>query len=172
MIETGRFATVSLNKSHDRAAFDCGSAELNAYLRRQAGQEQRKRVAFPFVMIERNEPSRILGYYTLSASAMPLDDIPEPLRRRLPRYPDMPVTLLGRLAVDHAAQGQGLGELLLIDALDRAFRASSVASMAIVTDPKDEKARAFYNRYGFEPLVRNSTRMYLKMQTVADLLSQ
>ncbi len=114
---------------------------------------------------------RIAGYYTLSNVTVLLNELPGRLARRLPKYPNLPATLLGRLAVDQDYKGQRLGRQLLFDALIRAFRVSSdVGSMAVVTDPKNEAAQKFYERYGFEPLATTERpRLFLPMGTIAQL---
>ena len=154
-----------LARAHARADFNSGAEELDGYLRDQAGQDIRRRVAAVFVAIDAN---RVVGYYTLSAAAIELADLPEDLAHRLPRYPHVPATLLGRLAIDNSWQGKGLGERLLIDALMRSLR-SAIASYAVVVDARDEAAASFYSRYGFQALGRSGRRLFLPMATVARL---
>ncbi|HZT56387.1 MAG TPA: GNAT family N-acetyltransferase, partial [Burkholderiaceae bacterium] len=133
-----------LGRQHDRTSFQCGAEALDRYLKQQARQDADKRVAAPFVAV-RPRHTRVLGYYTLSASVLTLADLPDDLARKLPRYPQLPVTLLGRLAVDQSTKGQGLGEHLLLDALRRSLaHADHIAAMAVVVDAKDEAAAAFY----------------------------
>ncbi len=160
---------VPLGRTHDRSAFACGSEPLDRYLALQARQDAEKRVAAPFVLVE--PPSaRVLGYYTLSASLVLADALPADLAKRLPRYPQLPVTLLGRLAVDRTARGKGLGELLLVDALRRSLQgAVEIAAMAVVVDAKDSAAQSFYERFGFIALQRQPARLFLPMKTVAAL---
>jgi predicted GNAT family N-acyltransferase len=159
-----------LGRQHDRTAFYCGADALDRYLKQQARQDADKRVAAPFVAV--NPPNtRVLGYYTLSASVVTLTDLPDELTRKLPRYPQLPVTLLGRLAVDESARGQRLGEHLLLDALHRSLtHADEIAAMAVVVDAKDENAAAFYRHYGFIPLQAQPRRLYVPMRVVAQLL--
>ncbi|MCA3213609.1 MAG: GNAT family N-acetyltransferase [Burkholderiales bacterium] len=159
-----------LGRQHDRTAFYCGADALDRYLKQQARQDADKRVAAPFVAV--NPPNtRVLGYYTLSASVVTLTDLPDELTRKLPRYPQLPVTLLGRLAVDQSARGQRLGEHLLLDALHRSLtHADEIAAMAVVVDAKDENAAAFYRHYGFIPLQAQPSRLYVPMRVVAQLL--
>lgn len=159
-----------LGRQHDRTAFHCGADALDRYLKQQARQDADKRVAAPFVAV--NPPiTRVLGYYTLSASVVTLTDLPDELSRKLPRYPQLPVTLLGRLAVDQSARGQRLGEHLLLDALHRSLtHADEIAAMAVVVDAKDENAAAFYRHYGFIPLQAQPRRLYVPMRVVAQLL--
>ena len=131
---------------HDRKAFDCRSAPLNHYLHAQAGQDVRRRIAACFVAVA--ESGRVVGYYTLASASVLLADLPDGVSKKLPRYPTIPAVRLGRLAVDHTCQGQGLGGALLADALERAIR-SDVASYAMVVDAKDATAAAFYRHHGF-----------------------
>lgn len=159
-----------LGRQHDRTAFHCGADALDRYLKQQARQDADKRVAAPLVAV--NPPNtRVLGYYTLSASVVTLTDLPDELTRKLPRYPQLPVTLLGRLAVDQSARGQRLGEHLLLDALHRSLtHADEIAAMAVVVDAKDENAAAFYRHYEFIPLQAQPRRLYVPMRVVAQLL--
>jgi predicted GNAT family N-acyltransferase len=159
-----------LGRQHERTAFRCGSETLDRYLKQQARQDADKRVAAPFVAVNRPD-SRVLGYYTLSASVLTLADLPDELVRKLPRYPQLPVTLLGRLAVDQSTKGQGLGEHLLLDALHRSLtHADQIAAMAVVVDAKDESAAAFYRHFGFLTLQAQPRRLFVPMRLVAQLL--
>src|SRR5207302_1428818 len=83
--------------------------------RERAGQDQQRRVASCFVLVDRVEQT-IAGFYTLSAAVVVARDLQGPVARRLPRYPHLPAILLGRLAVDRRYQGRGLGARLLVDA--------------------------------------------------------
>ena len=159
-----------LGRQHDRTAFQCGAEALDRYLKQQARQDADKRVAAPFVAV-RPPDVRVLGYYTLSASVLTLADLPDDLACKLPRYPQLPVTLLGRLAVDQSTKGQGLGEHLLLDALHRSLaHADEIAAMAVVVDAKDENAVSFYRHYGFLPLQAKPNRLFVPMRSVAQLL--
>jgi len=115
-----------LLKSHDRRAFSSGSEPLDRYLQQQARQDAEKRVAAPFVLVE-PPANRVLGYYTLSASVITADELPDKLAKTLPRYPQLPVILLGRLAVDQSCKGRGIGQFLLMDALAEAPACLSVS---------------------------------------------
>ena len=159
-----------LGRQHDRTAFHCGADALDRYLKQQARQDADKRVAAPFVAVHPPD-TRVLGYYTLSASVLTLADLPDELTRKLPRYPQLPVTLLGRLAVDQSARGQRLGEHLLLDALHRSLtHADQIAAMAVVVDAKDENAASFYRHYGFILLQAQPKRLFVPMRVVAQLL--
>ena len=155
-----------LRNDHDRAAFSCGNEPLDRYFHSQAGQESRRRIASCYVLM--SEEGAIAGYYTLSATNIALVDLPAGLARRLPRYPAVPATLMGRLAVDQRYRGQGMGELLLFDALSRTLR-SDIASYAFVVDAKDETAQASYERYRFIRLSSTGRRLFLPLAEVAAL---
>jgi len=109
-----------LGKKHDRAAFSCGNDSLDQYLKNQAGQAVDKNLAAVFVLT--SDGKKIAGYYTLSSYAVNLDEIPEEIARRLTRIQEVPATLLGRLARSVEFRGQGVGEILLVDALKRAVQ--------------------------------------------------
>lgn len=169
-MDLARITVEPLGRHHDRTAFRCGAEALDRYLKQQARQDADKRVAAPFVAV--NPPdARVLGYYTLSASVLSLAELPDEVVRKLPRYPQLPVTLLGRMAVDQSAKGQGLAEHLLLDALNRSLtHASRTAAMAVVVDAKDEDAARFYRHYGFLPLQAQPRRLFVPMTIVAKLL--
>jgi predicted GNAT family N-acyltransferase len=154
-----------LGPSHDRPGFHSGVPELDRYLHSQAGQDARRKVATPFVLVD--GPAHILGYYTLSACSVEAAELPDAVARKLPRYPVLPATLLGRLAVSRAHRGQNLGRLLLIDALRRSLRnTSEVASVGVVVDALDESAHAFYLHYQFADLLDHANRLFLPMVTI------
>ncbi len=157
-------------RAHDRSSFTSGRPSLDRYIRKQAGQEKRRKVTAVFVMTPVDEPSTIAGYYTLCAVGVDLEDVPEDIAKRLPHYPVVSATLLGRLAVALRFRGQGLGGVLLVDALKRAHLATSdVGSPMVVTDPLDEEAATFYEKYGFRRL-EGMDRMFLTMATIELLM--
>ena len=159
-----------LGRQHDRASFSCGNPALDQYLKQLARQDARRHVAAPFVLVPEPGDKTILGYYTLSSFAVDLSDLPQDVARKLPAYPNVPVTLLGRLAVDQRHAGQGLGEFLLIDALHRAFTQSSqIAAVAVVVDAIDASAVRFYKHFNFIPFPDRQNRLFLPMQTIAVL---
>ncbi len=159
-----RFRFEPLGNQAGRAEFACGVEPLDRYLRTQAGEDVRRRVAACFLMMEGDA---VAGYCTLSATSVLLADLPEALTRRAPRYPSLPATLLGRLALDQRYRGHGRGRLLLANALKRSLRQSAqIASYAVVVDAKDEAARRFYERYGFVGLASAGNRLLLPMATI------
>jgi GNAT superfamily N-acetyltransferase len=149
-----------LTGRHDRNAFASGSDPLDTWLRQTAQQHQRRGISKTFVAVEENAPTRILGYYALTVCEVLSEELPESLARRLPRR--VPGVRLGRLAVDSSVQGQGLGELLLMNAIDRSKRVlEHVGVHALFVDAKDERAATFYAKYGFQPLPSDPLRLVL-----------
>jgi ribosomal protein S18 acetylase RimI-like enzyme len=160
--------TLPLSTDHDRASFSCGEPALDVYLQRQASQDVKRRVAQVFVL-PGDAPRRIDGYYSLSAASFGKAELPHELAKRLPHYP-VPAVVLGRLAVDRARQGRGIGETLLIDAARRVLRASAaIAVYAILVDAKDDRAQAFYERYGFRRFATLPRRLFLPLDTFEKL---
>lgn len=158
-----------LDDRHDREAFKSGAEPLDRYFRTQVGQDVRKRVASCFVLTEAPDGPPI-GFYTLAAMSLALCDLPATLTKRLPRYPNVPATLMGRLAVDGRHRQRGLGQLLLIDAFSRTLR-SEIPTFAFAVDAKDDTAAAFYATHGFMPLTEDGYRMFVSMAEVAKLFS-
>ncbi len=159
-----------LGPRHDHAAFSCGNASLDDFLRTKARKENELGYCAVFILVEAPEPSSILGYYCLSSHSVMLDGIEAASRKRLPRYPIVPTTLIGRLARDLRCHGRRVGEFLLMDALARALRsAEQVGSRAVTVDAIDDAALAFHARYGFLPLAGHAKRLYLPMASVERL---
>lgn len=157
---------------HDRDGFSCGVDSLDRYLRTQARQDVRRRANGVFVLVAVDALETVLGYYTLCATSLPQGDVPKAARKHVPRYPLVSTTLIGRLAVSHARQGEGLGSLLLADAVQRAYAsAGTVGSSMLIVDALNERAAAFYEAFGFQPLPE-SLRLVLPMQSIEDLLAR
>ena len=157
------FRLASLDAGHDRTAFNSDSEPLNRYLREQVTQDVRRRVAACFVALA--DGQRIAGYYTLASASLLLADLPASTSKKLPRYPTVPAVRMGRLAIDQAFKGQGLGGALLADALDRAARAE-IAAYALMVDAKDESAADFYRHHGFIALPDSPRTLFLPLATV------
>lgn len=152
--------------SHDRADFSCGSEPLDRYLRAQAGQDIRKRVAACFTIVLGE--SCIAGYYTLSATSIAIADLPAAITKKLPRYPSVPAALIGRLAIDRRHQKKGLGSFLLMDAFRRTLN-SDIAFFAVAVDAKDQTAKAFYEAHGFLSFPALQQRQFLPLATIEKL---
>ncbi len=157
------------SRFHDRARFSCGNLQLDCYLQQQANQDTRKRITTVFVLV--NVPNaEILAYYTLSAYTIEIAELNNTLAKKLPRYPHLPATLLGRLAVDQAQQGKGYGELMLVNALKKAYSTTKqVASVAVIVEAIDELALKFYLKYGFQQFQNYPMKLYLPMKSIQSL---
>jgi predicted N-acetyltransferase YhbS len=161
-----------LHRRHDRAGFSCGKPELDRYLHEQATQDARRNFAAPFVAVTEGSAT-VAGYYTLSALSVVMTDLPAEVVKKLPRYPEVPVTLLGRLAVDARRKRRGLGEHLLMDSLSRSLATSAqVASFAVVVDAIDDEAFEFYRHFEFLPFPDQARRLFLPMKAIEGLLAE
>jgi len=158
-----RFRLARLDAAHDSVSFNCGSEPLNRYLWEQVTQDVRRRVTFCFVASV--DGTRIAGYYTLASASLLLTDLPADIKKKLPRYPTVPAVRMGRLAVDKAFKGQGLGGALLADALDRAV-SSEIASYAMIVDAKDAATVAFYQHHSFIAMTDKPLTLFLPLATV------
>jgi GNAT superfamily N-acetyltransferase len=164
----GEWTIQSLDKSHDKGAFDCGQPMLTHWLQQLAGQYGRRDLARTYVAVRPNE-TRVLGYYAISNHQVSYEALPDEQAQGLPTI-DIPVVLLGRLAVDKMLQGQGLGEHLLMDALRRANHISQhIGVRAIEVHAIDAAARRFYLKYGFVSLRDDPSHLFLPMQVVRQL---
>jgi GNAT superfamily N-acetyltransferase len=160
----------ALAAHHDHGAFSCGIDSLDRYLRSQAGQDVRRRANGVFLLTAVDDVETVLGYYTLCAASLPQVDVPAAARKHVPRYPLVSATLIGRLAVSRTRQGDGLGSLLLADAVRRAYAsAETVGSSMLVVDALNERAAAFYESFGFQPLPE-SLRLVLPMRSIEGML--
>jgi ribosomal protein S18 acetylase RimI-like enzyme len=158
-----------LDAAVETGAFLCGQPQLDTYLRRYASQDVRRGVARVFIATPREESRRLAGFFSLSAGSVNGEDLPPDMARKLPRYP-VPIALLGRLAVDQAFQGRGLGSILLSDACQKVMRASRVLAVAaLLVDAKDDPAAAFYRRFGFSPLPGRPDRLLIPVSVLRKL---
>lgn len=159
---------VPLAKRHHRDGFSCGSEPLDRYLKSQATQDARRNIAVVFAAIAPDDT--VVGYYTLSAFSIKPTRLTDALARKLPRYPTVPATLLGRLAVDRSQHRRGVGQFLLMDALARAYRATrEIASYAVVVDAKNDVAVAFYEHHDFIRFPDTPKRLFLPMTVISKL---
>lgn len=157
-------------KQHDIVGFGCGVKELNIYLFERAGQEVKKKVTVVYVIREKDS-KRVIGYYTLSAYAIELSNLPVEVTKKLPKYPALPASLIGRFAVDKKSQGKKIGGHLLIDALLRSYKLSrEIGSIAVVVEAKDEKSRSFFERYGFKQFRKYPFKLFLPMSTIMKMI--
>ena len=158
-----------LGKQHQRAEFTCGQSELDDWFHRRASQDDRRNIARVFVAL--NDTRDVIGFYILSSFTLSLDDVPDEIARKLPRYDAIPAALIGRLARDTRVRGQGIGELLLADAVRRILGAGKMlAVFAIVVEAKEQGAIGFYNEFGFRSFPLQQNRMFLLTSTASAAL--
>lgn len=152
-----------LGDAHERGAFRCGEEALDWYFQTQATQDIRRRVANCFVAVE-IATGQVAAFYTMSAASIAFVDLPPEESKRLPRYPTLPAVRIGRLAVDERFQGRGLGEALLMNAVERTIRADA-AAFTLLVEAKNDRAVAFYRRYGFRALQDHPRTLFLPLAT-------
>lgn len=152
----------------DRSGFSCSQEALDSYLKTQASQDMKRRVAACFVAID-NATGKVAGYYTLSAAQVLLSDLGPEWQKKLPRYPAVPSVRLGRLAIDREYQGRKLGAALLANAVARALRSDIAAHMMIV-EAKDYQAAAFWRHHGFRPDPAQPLRLYCPLASLGAAL--
>lgn len=161
-----RWNFVPLDKQYQRDNFNCGNVILNDYLKKYARQNHNKGIAKTFVAIPSSGNLKIHGYYTVSASVIEYESLPESYQRGVPAYP-IPAMLIGKLAVDNSVKGQGLGSELLVDALYRAVRASQeIGIFAVRVDAIDLQAKNFYLKYEFIPFQDSELSLFLPIATI------
>lgn len=158
-----------LSKSHSKESFECGIEELNRYLKLQAKQDMEKFISVAYVAYD-YENSNIMGYYTLSSNSIDLGKLPEEMIKRLPKYPIVPTTLLGRLAISNSYKGRGLGEHLLMDAIHKTYTCG-LGSFAMVVDAKNDNAKRFYEKYDFQSFHDNQFKLFLTMKKISKLFT-
>jgi len=161
-----------LRKTHDRESFSSGEPALDDWFRKVASQDQKRNIARVFVAVDSDDNNALVGFYSLSTFSIALEDLPDELARKLPRYGSIPAALIGRLARAESARGQGIGELLLADAIKRILSVGeSLAVYAIVVEAKNEHAAAFYRTFGFVTFPDSPRRLFLLTSTARAALA-
>jgi hypothetical protein len=167
----------ALSRSHDKASFNCGTAELNDYFHTRVSQHIKSRITKCFVVIDRANNDKVAGFYTISAAGVPFETLEKhpagvAMVRGFPRY-QLPVFLMGRLAVDIAYRDYRpklrLGESLLFDAIERCME-SDVAGFALIVDAKAE-AEGFYRKYNFVNYTSEPLKLILAFPKIKNLPS-
>jgi GNAT superfamily N-acetyltransferase len=162
-----RWNFLPIEKKYKKDAFDCGYQVLNDYLKKYARQNHQKGIAKTFVAVKESGSMKVDGYYTLSASIIEYEFLPESYQKRIPAYP-IPATLIGKLAVDNSVKGKGLGGELLADALYRIVRAAQeIGIFAVRVDAIDLQAREFYLKHEFIPFLDRELSLFLPIETIA-----
>ncbi|QUS39372.1 N-acetyltransferase [Tardiphaga alba] len=166
-----RYAIAPLDKQHQRSEFNSGQPDIDAWFRQRASQDERRNIARVFVATD--DTNEVIGFYSLSSFTLALADLPAELSSKLPRYDAIPAALIGRLARDIRVRGQGIGELLLADAIHRILGAArSLAVFAIIVDAKDAPAAAFYETFGFHAFPATPHRLFLLASSAAAALQK
>ncbi len=166
MIDYSRLVIEPLTPTHNRIDFRCGIDALDAYFKKQAKQDIKRRIARVFVATLPAAPDAVIAYYSLSALSIELTQLPPALARKLPRHP-VPAALIGRLAVSQSAQGQGIGRMLLVDAIKRTLSVSTeIAIYAMVVDAINADAQRFYEQFGFTRLSADNARLFLPLKSI------
>lgn len=159
---------VPITRVLSKKPFDCGIDELNQYFRLYALTNDKKNVGKTFVAVLKEEPSQPIGYYTLSMVHILFDELPEELKKGLPRYP-VPAMRLGKLAISLNHQKQGLGAFLLKDVLLKAIDFSEkVGLKCLLVDALNDRAKLFYQKFGFLPFPSNSLTLVLPIETIIE----
>jgi GNAT superfamily N-acetyltransferase len=158
-----------LEKHHDRDRFDCGSDALNQFLKQTARQHIQKGVSRTFVLVDTEQPEVIIGFFTLTLCEVRTEKLPTRFAKKYPAR--VPGVKLARLAVSKDCQRQGIGGVLLIEAMQRALIvAENAGGIGLFVDAKDEVAKAYYVRYGFVSLEDISLELFLPLATIQQMI--
>ncbi len=159
-----------LSRSHDREGFSCGESELDDYLKKTARQHNDKGISRTFVLVDGDEPLTILGFFTLTSCEVVTAELPTEYARKYPRK--APAAKLVRLAVATKRQRQGLGGLMLADAMRRTLSISeNIGIIGFFVDAKNQNARDYYKQYGFIPLPSYPLSLFLPLATLAEAVA-
>jgi len=181
-MDVSTLEVVPLDRRHDRAAFSCDEESLTDYLRTRARQDVERDLASCWVLCASGNPT-IIGYYTLTATAVDVSSLPPELAKKSGRYRVVGAALLGRLAVDSRYARQGLGSHLLLNALRRVLRTtgSGIGMKAVIVDALHERAASFYEKFGFQRIEQDQrdqgdeqgsdvpVRLVLSLQTIREI---
>lgn len=148
-------------EKHDRSGFSCGNDKIDSYFRFAVSQDEKRGYARCYVIVERGS-GKIAGFHTLSSTSFPFTDVPSKIAKKLPRYPTVPAILIGWLGRDASFRGQGIGEMLLADAIRRAAF-SAAGAYAVIADAIDDTAAAFYREHHLTPLLNSPNRLFLPL---------
>lgn len=159
-----------LSRKHNRKEFDCGVPALNQYLKKTARQHITKGISKTFVLIDVSAPNKILGFFTLAFCEVQADDLPAKIAKKYPRR--VPAAKLARLAVSIEHQRQGLGSLMMVNAIERTILISqNVGIIGFFVDAKDEKAKEYYQQFGFIPLPVHTLTLFIPLTKLKETYS-
>ncbi|MFQ2204742.1 MULTISPECIES: GNAT family N-acetyltransferase [Aeromonas] len=156
---------------HDRSNFDCGVEALNNYLKATSGQHDQKDLARTFVLTSPQNPSQIKGFYSLALCTVELDDLPDSIAKKYPT--SLHCALIARLAISSQLKRQGLGSILMIDAVRKAIASSETMPVPmIIVDAKNDIAKSMYTGLGFTPFPKMSNRLYMTMAMAKAMIAK
>ncbi|MBI5632781.1 MAG: GNAT family N-acetyltransferase [Nitrospirae bacterium] len=159
-----------ISREHDRAAFDCGVSELNAFLKATARRHGEKGLSRTFVLTESDKPAVIIGFLSLTLCEITAEQLPPAYAAMYPKH-NLPAVRLARLAVSLRHQGKGYGTLLVAEAVHRTILiADQAGSIGLFVDAKNDRARDFYKHYGFVPLPGQNKTLFLPLKTLRDAI--
>lgn len=154
-----------LSRKHNRAQFDCGAPALNQYLKKTARQHIVKGISKTFVLVSDTAPTEILGFFTLAFCEVQANDLPTKWAKKYPKQ--VPAAKLARLAISQKRQRQGLGSLMMINAIERTILVSqNVGIIGFFVDAKDEKAKAYYDQFGFISLPDHPLTLFIPLKNL------
>jgi GNAT superfamily N-acetyltransferase len=155
-----------LSQGHDREGFSCGDRDLDDYLKRTARQHNDKGISRTFVLVDLDEPAKILGFFTLASCEVVTAELPSEYAKKYPRK--APAAKLARLAVAWDLQRQGLGGIMMVDAMRRTLAvAENIGIIGFFVDAKNQSARTYYEQHGFVTLPTHPLALFLPLATLA-----
>ena len=167
-----KWSFIEYQSKLNRDQFDCGVPVLNDYIKKLAGQDMRRWTGTTIVAASRKNPTDVAAYYSICTAQIAYENFPTEAAKEVSPYYPIPAARIARLAVDKDYQKSGLGKQLLMNALVRIVQAASlIAAHAIIVDAKNEKAKTFYKRYGFQELRSQAYTLFTPIETVKKALS-
>ncbi len=157
-----------LDKRHNRNNFNCGNEALNQFLKQTARQHIQKGISRTFVLTDTEQPETIISFFTLTLCEVRVEKLPAKFAKKYPSK--VPGVKLARLAVSQLYQRQGIGEIMMIEAMKRALIvAENAGGIGLFVDAKDEAAKNYYSRYGFVSLEDAFLEMFLPLSTIVQI---
>jgi predicted GNAT family N-acyltransferase len=156
-----------LDSRFDRQSFDCGTVELNDFLKTKASSYIKRGLCAVHILSDESSPNTIIGYFSLSASAIQPRELPVEISKKYPLSIPVPCWLIGKLAVDRNFQGKGFGEVLLLEALKKiAAYSKEAGGYCVVVDAKNENIKPFYAKYGFKAFLDDGLKLFLPLASI------
>lgn len=157
------------DRVHNRDDFKCRDEVLNDFLKKRANQEHKKNISDTYVLVDKPQPQTILGYFTLSNNGVYFSDLPEQIRKRLPGYPSIGTTLLGRMARDYHKTQSGFGNTILKEAMRKSLERGSFFALEVVA--KNDSLINYYISFGFIHFLDDKKHLFLPRATIDSLIN-